>query len=124
MIRRFPRGKRACPRSSPSQLLSHMPPKLVFVRPSAGHEPAGIVSSHSEKNRTFRSFTPSGSFSLTHVSIVCLALELEHKGNQGLLLLLIQLQAQNKVEKLHRIVKRQESAIMQVRRRILDAAQG
>ena len=51
-------------------------------------------------------------------------LELAHEGDQRLLLRLIQLQTEGEVEKLHGIFKRQESAIMQVRRGILDAAQG
>src|SRR5688572_10678682 len=94
------------------------------LHPCACNGPACIVSSHSEKNAALRSSTSSGSTSFPRVSKLYRRLDLAHEGDQRLLLRLIQLQTEDEVEKVHGIFKRQESAIMQVRRGILDAAQG
>src|SRR5713226_1597594 len=53
-----------------------------------------------------------------------LQLQLAHEGDQGRLLLRRQLHAQHEVEKLHRILQRQEAPVVQVWRGVLDPAQG
>src|SRR5713101_3589655 len=53
-----------------------------------------------------------------------LQLQLAHEGDQGRLLLRRQLHAQHEVEKLHRILQRQEAPIVHVWRGVLDPAQG
>src|SRR5450631_3647872 len=45
-----------------------------------------------------------------------------HERHQVLLLLRIQLQFQNEIEELHRVLQRQQAVVVQVRRRVLDAA--
>src|SRR5262249_6640260 len=45
-----------------------------------------------------------------------------HERDDVLLLLLVQLQPEDQVEVLNRVVERQQTTVMQVRRRILDAA--
>src|SRR5260370_19857653 len=51
-------------------------------------------------------------------------LQLAHEGDQGRLLLLRQLHAQHEVEKLHRILQRQEAPIVQIWWRVLDPPKG
>src|SRR5450631_149684 len=46
-----------------------------------------------------------------------------HERHQVLLLLRIQLQFQDEVEELHRVLQRQQAVVVQVRRRVLDAAE-
>src|SRR5437660_5245450 len=52
------------------------------------------------------------------------ALQLAHEGDKGRLLPRGQLHAQHEVEKLHRILQRQEAPIVHVWRGVLDPAQG
>src|SRR4030095_1575595 len=86
------------------------------LRPRAYNGLARVISSHYEKNTIIRSSTSSGPTSLPRFSMVYRMLQLAHKGDKRLLFRLIQLQTENEVEKFHGIFKRQESAIMEVRR--------
>src|SRR5207302_729321 len=52
-----------------------------------------------------------------------IASEAQHERDEVLLLLVIQLQFQNQIEELHRVFEGQQAAVVQVRRRVLDAAQ-
>jgi hypothetical protein len=72
-----------------------------YRRPSSIHAPS-VQARQALRHSPARSAQPR------------LHLELTHKRHQGFLLLLIQLQAQDEVEELHRILERQESPIVQV----------
>src|ERR1700704_4323210 len=55
---------------------------------------------------------------------VNIALELTHERHERRLLLRVELELEDQIEELHRVLQREQAAVMEIRWRFLDAAQG